>query len=173
MGKRGPAKGQSGGHTTPLHEKITNGQEYGAKVLSFAPLPTDETITAPKSLDELDMNESSPTASEVFDQTSEWLERTRCRHLILDNNIFAYSLMFSRWIYCERKNKEFGLLSKHNMTGQASKSPYFEMALMAFEKMMKAWDKIWDVVLANSMEDLRKIQNPGGDPMIKLLQERK
>jgi hypothetical protein len=130
MGKRGPQAGAGGRRKTPLNDKILEGKK-NITVLEFPELPEPESLpTPPEFLAEATKDMGKwPTAQEVFESVTKWLEKTGCLQLISTDHITEYALLKARFFYCEVMNSKVGLLAKHPTTSQPMQSPYVAMSL--------------------------------------------
>ncbi len=156
----------------PLAEKILEGNpgKRNITVLDFGvPLEACELPTPPDYLAEAAKGMGSyPSAAEIFEKVTAWLETTGCLHLIPPEHIAEYSLLKARWLECESKNAQHGLLAKHPTSGQPIASPYMRIGIDYLSAADNAWGRIWTIVTQNSQQDF-KSNSPNNDIMERLL----
>lgn len=176
MGKRGPKPGTGGRPTKALVDKIADGNP-GKRPLKVVEFKESEMAQLPKPPDFLTeatrVTEKWPTATEIFERTVNWIEKTGCLKLIPTDYIEEYALCKARWLECEQFNSKLGLLAKHPTTGQPMQSPYVHMATTYLKQSDIAWSKIYEVIKNNCSTEFRKNGTPHDDVMERLLESRR
>lgn len=156
----------------PLSEKLLEGNPGKRKitVLEFdAPLEAVELPSPPEYLTDAAKGSGAyPGAAVIFESVTKWLEQTGCLHLISPEHISEYALLKARWLECEEKNAQHGLLAKHPTSGQPIASPFVRIGIDYLKAADNAWSKIWAVVSQNSERDFRST-SPNNDIMERLL----
>lgn len=176
MGKRGPKPGSGGRPKKALVDKITEGNpgKRPLKVLEFHNIEVPQLPTPPEFLLEVaKVTDKWPTATEVFNKTVEWINKTGCLELIPTDYIEEYAVCKARWFECEQMNARHGLLAKHPTTGQPMQSPYVQMATTYLRQCDLAWGKIYEVVKENCSTEFRQQASPHEDVMERLLNSRR
>ena len=148
---RGGKRPGAGRPRKPLHEKLQDGNlgNRKIKVLEYEEDMDRDVYAAPDWL--------SDKGQKMFDTVVAWLELTGCLNLINPRDIEEYAKCRSRWLECEDKNNQHGLLAKHPTTGQPIPSPYVRMGLDYLKQSDAAWNKIFAVIRDNCEKDYRKI----------------
>jgi len=148
----------------PVYENILNGNPGNRKLKVLSEkIKQDYDIEPPAFL--------KGKAIEIFNETAGWLLGTFCLGFINPQHIAEYAQCKARWQECEEWNDK-NLLAKHPTTGQPMASPYVEMGLKYLRQADAAWSKMYDIVKANSMDDLKQGSNPNEDVMEKLLRKK-
>ncbi len=145
---RGGARDGAGRKSKPLSEKILEGNpgKRPLKVLNFVNPSLEETMSfpLPEYLSELSKGtDILPGADSIYKEVVAWLERTGCSHLISPLLIQKYAVLTARWIECENKNAQHGLLTRHpSIQGAAMESPFVGMGLNYLRSANAVWTQI-------------------------------
>jgi len=159
----------------PLADKVLEGNP-GKRPLQILQFPDGSDLVgelvAPEYLALAARGEGKwPSAEEIFNSVTVWLERTGCLALISPDLISDYSLLKARWLECEAMNAKHGLLARHPVTKQPIASPYVRMGIDYLKAADVAWTRIWEVVSQNNLKDLGPA-TPHDDVMERLLKGR-
>ena len=177
MGRRGPAPGQGGRPPKPLAEKILDGNPGKRKltVLEFSnavELRGEEMPLPSAMLSAVQRDGTTLQAAEIYKITWEWLNDRGCSALVSPQVLERYSMAAARWIHCEGIISSTGYLAKHPTTQMAIASPYVNMSQSYMNQTNRLWSEIFDIVRANSLQDVSGA-NPQNDVMERLLTARK
>jgi hypothetical protein len=115
--------------------------------------------------------DSLPTlqATDVYEQTWQWLAERQCDHLVLPQLIEQYAMSVARWIQCEECMSDFGFLSKHPTTGKAQLSPFVTASQNFMRQANVLWQQIYQVVRENCATEYAGSATPHDDVMERLL----
>ena len=80
----------------------------------------------------------------------------------------SYAQISARYIYCEEKLSQYGMLAKHPTTSEPIASPFVKMSLDYMKQSSQIWYQIFQIVKENSTVDY-KGANPKNDLMENLL----
>ena len=149
----GGKRAGSGRPRKSLADKIYEGsvKKHKPTVLSF---PQGEDLPPPEPPNFLGVMpcpavaNSVPNMREIFTQTSEWLERTGCLHLINPDFITKYAMMTVRWL--EFENIAAKCLIYKDKNGDHFPNTMSEVAIKYSKAADAVWDKIWEIVQQNS-----------------------
>jgi len=109
----------------------------------------------------------SQRAKEIYAATITWLKNIGCTKGILPYNIEEYAFCKARWMECEEKNTQHGLLVK-DQNGKAMPSPFVQMAQSYLKDTNDVWLKIYSVVRESKLKKWEGRQ-PNDDIMERLL----
>ncbi len=155
---RGGKRANSGRKKKPLAEKLLDGNpgKRPLTVLDFdvpigEPLRGTTLLEAPDYLDVLTRKtEGVPTAADIYNTLTRWLNDTGCLHLINPALIEDLAVNRAAWFECEAANTRHGRIVKAGDGTSAKRSPYVDMSMYYYDNYFKAWDKIWAIVSQNS-----------------------
>jgi len=144
---------------------------YGKRRPKVLNLPDLEDISIPEPPDYLrQFNASSisnhiPSMERIFRETTDWLSKTKCLHLINPDFITHYALLITRWLECEDIVSRAPLVKSGNKDPVAN--PLISSAMQYKKAADAAWDKIWSIVAQNS--EMYYGDDPSQDIMAQLL----
>ncbi|GHU99168.1 hypothetical protein FACS1894211_04110 [Clostridia bacterium] len=81
----------------------------------------------------------SDRAKDIYRNVHEWLKKIGCTTGILPYNLEEYAFCKARWIECEEKNSQHGLLVKDG-SGKPAPSPFVAMASQYLRKYL--WNNV-------------------------------
>ena len=174
---RGGARIGGGAKKKPLADKIAEGNPGGRKltVMEFkntANLKGQE-MPQPKDMLSATQKDGKPfVASEIYENTWNWLKERNCAHLVQPQLLERYAMSAARWIQCEEAVSEYGFLAKHPTTGNAIASPYVSMSQSFMSQTNRLWFEIYQIVKENCAGDYSG-SNPQDDVMERLLTARR
>jgi hypothetical protein len=136
-----------------LAEKIYEGttKKHKPTVLNF---PQGEDLPLPEPPSFLGIlpcpviNNGIPSMRDIFNQTTKWLERTGCVHLINPDLITKYALMTVRWL--EMESIATKCLIYKDKNGDHFPNTMSDMAIKYSKAADAAWAQIWEIVQQNS-----------------------
>lgn len=173
----GGARVGAGRKKKPLADKIADGNIGKRKltVVEFADAPDLVGASMPKPnnmLSAQQKNGKALTATEIYEETWQWLLERGCATLVSPQLLERYAMSVARWMQCEEVISEYGFLAKHPTTGAAIASPYVSMSQNFMSQTNRLWYEIYQIVKENCAGDY-KGANPQDDAMERLLSARK
>ncbi|HEY9059322.1 MULTISPECIES: hypothetical protein [Oscillospiraceae] len=91
-------------------------------------------------------------AKAIYSKVLEWLKQIGCTKGILPYNLEEYAFLKARWMALEQMNTKHGFLVKNPVTGQATTSPYVQMAHQYLKLTNEVWTKIYAVVRESKLK---------------------
>ena len=119
------------------------------------------------------VSNSLPRMEDIFNQTTEWLKKTGCLHLINPQHITEYALHTTRWLECEDIVSKAICFTSKEKTEKMEKfhmevNPMSDQALRYWNAADKAWSKIHTIIKENC-ETTYGGNDPHNDLMEKLI----
>lgn len=164
--QRGGARIGAGKKKKPLADKIVEG-----KTAEILPLSTElkSEMPPPKEYLLAKQKDGCELYSErIYKETWEWLKARGCESLIPQQLIEDYAHTSARYVYCDEKLSQYGMLSKHPTTDAPIASPFVRMGLDYMKQANILWSQIFQIVKENCTTDYRGA-NPQNDLMENLL----
>ncbi len=174
---RGGRRPGSGRKAKPLSEKLMDGNtaHRKTKAMDFNDIPDLEAADMPEPHEMLSAEQrdgSELQARDIYAKTWQWVSERGCAALISPQLLERYAMAAARWIQCEEAVTKYGMLGKHPTVGTPIASPYVSMGLNYMNQTNRLWSEIFDIVRANSLQDVSGA-NPQNDVMERLLTARK
>ena len=174
---RGGTRPGSGRKPKPLTEKLLDGNtgHRKTKVMEFGDIPELETVDMPEPHEMLSAEQRDGSvlqAKAIYEKTWKWLEARGCTQLISPQLLERYAMSAARWIQCEEITSSKGMIAAHPTTKAPIASPYINIGLNYMNQMNRLWAEIYDIIRANSLQEVRGT-NPQDDVMERLLSARR
>lgn len=174
---RGGARLGSGTKKKPLADKLLDGDLRGSEIvltpLSASSILRGEEMPKPKEWLSEEQKDGRPLmATEIYEETWNWLNERGCARLIPPQLLERYAMSAARLIQCEAAVSEFGFIAKHPTTGGAMASPFVVMTQNYNTQTSRLWLEIFQIVKDNSVVGYGG-QNPQDDVMERLLTARR
>ncbi|GHV27293.1 hypothetical protein FACS18948_4420 [Clostridia bacterium] len=167
---RGGARQNSGRKKKPLADKLLEGNpgHRTIQTIQFDGIPLESELQAPSflSLASKETADNFPTAADLFNDLTAWLQGTGCLHLISPTLIEDFCLNRRAYFECEYMNKRLGRIAG------GRRSPYVDMAALYAGLMRTAWDRMWSIISQNSEKSYNSHSSFGIDIMEQLLSRR-
>ena len=141
----------------PIPDKPLEAGELDAEDLPEAAVGTVEKGPAPREYmsDSQHQRNGEFYASQIFQETLDWLDKTGCRDLVEREVIDLYAVSAARWIQCERAISQYSLLAPHPTTKVPMATPYASLSNQYSKSMMNCWFTIYQIVKENCVGDYR------------------
>ena len=149
----GGARPGAGRPKKALADKILEGTtaKHRPKVLNFegAALPSEPPVWFPYYGSK---TSGDPDAPEIFKETTEWLEKTGCGHLVNPNFITDYAIVKASFYEASRIVAKLGLfyVVEKGSDKIMMANPMIDVVHKYFKMSNEAWNKIWSIVAQNS-----------------------
>lgn len=165
--QRGGARLGSGRKKTPLADRIVEGKE--TEILSTPNELNNAEMPPPKEYLLASQKDGCKLYAEIiYKETWNWLKAHGCNGLVTQQLLESYSQISARYIYCEEKLSQYGMLAKHPTTGEPIASPFVKMSLDYMKQSNQIWYQIFQIVKENCVTGY-KGSNPQNDLMETLL----
>ncbi|MGX6992165.1 P27 family phage terminase small subunit [Pseudolactococcus reticulitermitis] len=171
-GGRGGLRVGAGRKKSAVIDKAKAGNPGGRK-LEVLDIPDIAGIEMPKPHDFLSAEQrdgSSLQASDIYEETWQWLDRIKCATKVSPQLLERYAMSSARWIQCEEMTNKLGFLSKHPTTQKPIPSPFINIGINYMNQAVRLWNEIFQIVKENCRTDYDDA--PQDDLMERLLRAR-
>ena len=156
IGGRGGRRPGAGRKKSAVKEKANNGNPGGRK-LEVLDIPDVEGVEL--------------QASEIYEETWQWLKKIGCASKVSPQLLERYAMCSARWIQCEEMTNKLGFLSKHPTTQKPIPSPFINIGINYMNQAVRLWNEIFQIVKENCSTDYDDAA-PQNDLMERLLRAR-
>ena len=157
--QRGGARVGAGKKRKALADKIADGQVD----INDLPVNNDfENYDLPTPKDFLSATQKDGTklySKLIFKETWLWLKSHGCIDFVPLELIEKYAELSARFIFCDEKLSQYGMIGSHPTTGEPIASPYVRMSLDYMKQSSQTFYQIFQIVREHSVDNVGSNSN--------------